>query len=224
MHHPRARGGGGLGDGLGPFGLHRVKRLRAALGQDADQVDRDLRIAHRRLDGGRIAQIGLHGVDLADPAERLQVPGQFRPPHRHPDPVVALGQRPHHVSPRNPDPPKYRDERFQVRCHGQANSCRSNSGVIGVFSGIAIRQRDPAVQRICEALKPFDKRATDPYQPAQRPGGGIGRRAGFRCQWLNGREGSSPFLGTTSLLSERFAIARRHAPHAGQARISPEVF
>src|SRR5436190_5963892 len=29
------------------------------------------------------------------------------------------------------------------------------------------------------------------------PGGGIGRRAGFRCQWLNGREGSSPFLGTT---------------------------
>src|ERR1700749_3842805 len=33
----------------------------------------------------------------------------------------------------------------------------------------------------------------------QCPGGGIGRRAGFRCQWLNGREGSSPFLGTTPL-------------------------
>ena len=31
----------------------------------------------------------------------------------------------------------------------------------------------------------------------QCPGGGIGRRAGFRCQWLHGREGSSPFLGTT---------------------------
>src|SRR5579863_10637371 len=30
------------------------------------------------------------------------------------------------------------------------------------------------------------------------PGGGIGRRAGFRCQWLHGREGSSPFLGTIS--------------------------
>src|SRR5947199_6608713 len=29
------------------------------------------------------------------------------------------------------------------------------------------------------------------------PGGGIGRRAGFRCQWLNGRGGSSPLLGTT---------------------------
>src|SRR5512143_275174 len=29
------------------------------------------------------------------------------------------------------------------------------------------------------------------------PGGGIGRRAGFRCQWGNTRGGSSPLLGTT---------------------------
>ena len=118
MHHPRARGGGGFGDGLGALGLNRVKRLRAAFGQDADQVDRDVRIAHRGLDGSRIAQIGLHGVDLADPAERLQVAGQFRPPYRHPDPVVALGQRPNHVSPQKPRSAKNRDERFQVRCHG----------------------------------------------------------------------------------------------------------
>ena len=34
------------------------------------------------------------------------------------------------------------------------------------------------------------------YHLSKCPGGGIGRRAGFRCQWLNGREGSSPFLGT----------------------------
>ncbi len=27
-------------------------------------------------------------------------------------------------------------------------------------------------------------------------GGGIGRRAGFRCQWPQGRAGSSPVLGT----------------------------
>lgn len=37
--------------------------------------------------------------------------------------------------------------------------------------------------------------------PSSRPGGGIGRRAGFRCQWLNGRGGSSPLLGTTPLPS-----------------------
>ena len=52
--------------------------------------------------------------------------------------------------------------------------------------------------------KQFDKCVTAPYTPRHVPrtcpGGGIGRRAGFRCQWLNGREGSSPFLGTTNFL------------------------
>ncbi len=33
-----------------------------------------------------------------------------------------------------------------------------------------------------------------------RPDGGIGRRAGFRYQWPQGRGGSSPFLGTKSML------------------------
>ena len=40
------------------------------------------------------------------------------------------------------------------------------------------------------------------YHLSKCPGGGIGRRAGFRCQWLNGREGSSPFLGTIRLFAE----------------------
>jgi hypothetical protein len=35
------------------------------------------------------------------------------------------------------------------------------------------------------------------------PGGGIGRRAGFRCQWPQGRGGSSPLLGTSFLLAYR---------------------
>ena len=33
------------------------------------------------------------------------------------------------------------------------------------------------------------------------PGGGIGRRAGFRCQWPQGRGSSSLLLGTISLLN-----------------------
>jgi len=70
-----------------------------ALGKNADEIDGEVGIAHRGLDGGRIAQIGLHGVDLADLAERLQVPGQFRPPHRDPDSVIALAQRADHASP-----------------------------------------------------------------------------------------------------------------------------
>ncbi len=96
MHHPGADRRRGLGDRLGPLGLDGVERLAAALSQDADQVDRDLSVAHGRLYGGGIAQIGLHGMDLADPAERLQMAGQFRPAHRHAKPVVALGKRPDH--------------------------------------------------------------------------------------------------------------------------------
>src|SRR5678816_2314631 len=46
------------------------------------------------------------------------------------------------------------------------------------------------------------------------PGGGIGRRAGFRCQWLNGREGSSPFLGTIGWIARFLAAGAgtRHIP------------
>ena len=61
--------------------------------------------------------VRLHRVDLADPAERLQVAGQFRPPHRNPDAVVALGQRPHDVSPQKPRSAENRDEGIQIRCH-----------------------------------------------------------------------------------------------------------
>ena len=47
---------------------------------------------------GRVAQIGLHRMDLADAAERLQMAGKIGPAHRYPDKVVALGQRAHHVA------------------------------------------------------------------------------------------------------------------------------
>ena len=141
------------GDRPRALGLHRVEGLRAALGQDADQVDGDAGIAHRGLDRGRVAHIGLHGVDLADLAERLQMPGQFRPPHRDPDAVVALGQRPDHVSAQKARSAENRDERFQVRCHvrSMADSCGQIREIAGAFSGFAIRQRGRAVQRIWPA-------------------------------------------------------------------------
>ena len=100
MHHPGAGGVGRPGDARRARALYRVEALGAALGQDADQIDGDVGIAHRGLDRGRVAQIGLHGVDLADLAQGLQMPGQFRPPHRDPNPVVALGQRPDHAAAR----------------------------------------------------------------------------------------------------------------------------
>ncbi len=98
MHKACAGARRGAGDCLGAFRLHRVEALPALFIQDADQIDDGIGIAHRRLDRIRKSQIGLHGVDLADPAQRLQMSGQFRTAHRHPDPVIPDGQRPHHMA------------------------------------------------------------------------------------------------------------------------------
>ena len=117
MHHPRPDRGGRLRHGGCAPSLHGVECLRAALGEDADEIDGDVGIAHRGLDRGRIAQIGLHGVDLADPAQRLQVTGQFRPPHRHPDPVIALAERADHASPQKARPSENRNQGVQIGCH-----------------------------------------------------------------------------------------------------------
>jgi hypothetical protein len=102
--------------------LHRVEALRAALGQNADEIDGGMATAHRGLDGCRVAQVGLHGVDLADLAEWLQMASEFRPPHRDPDAVVALAERANHVSSHKARSSENRDQGVQIRCHG-VNSC-----------------------------------------------------------------------------------------------------
>ena len=117
MHHPRADRAGGFRHRAGARTLHRVEFLRAALGQDADQVDGGMAVAHRGLDRGRIAQVRLHGVDLADLAERLQMPGEFRAAHRDPDAVIALGQRADHMPPDKARSAENRDERVDIRGH-----------------------------------------------------------------------------------------------------------
>ena len=96
---------------LGAERLHRVEPLPPSLEQDADQVDDGVGVAGRRLDRRRIAQIGLHGVDLADPAERLQMTGELGAPHRHPDAVTALGERAHHVAAEETGAAEDRDQR-----------------------------------------------------------------------------------------------------------------
>ena len=75
-----------------------VEALRAALEQNADQIDRDIGIAHRRRDRIRIAQIGLYRMDLADPAHRPQKAGKLRAAHRDADAVAAVGERTHHMA------------------------------------------------------------------------------------------------------------------------------
>ena len=98
MHQARAVGRGRERDQLGAGRLHRVEALAPALEQDADQVDHHVGAARRRLDRARVAQVSLHRVDLADPAERLQVAGEFRPPHRDADAVAALAERADHMA------------------------------------------------------------------------------------------------------------------------------
>ena len=46
----RAPGGGGERHRLGAVRLHGVEALPAAFVQDADQIDHDVGVAHRRLD------------------------------------------------------------------------------------------------------------------------------------------------------------------------------
>ena len=45
----------------------------------------------------------------------------------------------------------------------------------------------------------LNHRAVDPLSTAHCPGGGIGRRASFRCWLSKGSGGSSPLLGTISI-------------------------
>ena len=72
------------------------------------------------VDRIRVAQIGLHGVDLADPAERLQMAGELRPAHRDADAVAALGERPHHMAAEETRAAEDRDERCRCWLLGHA--------------------------------------------------------------------------------------------------------
>ena len=68
MDEPGADTLRGLRDRLGAIGLHVLEALGAAFEQDADQIDDDIGVTHRRFDRVRKAQIGLNAVDLTDPA------------------------------------------------------------------------------------------------------------------------------------------------------------
>ena len=94
--HARARRG--LGDGAGAAGLDAREVLAAALLQDADEVDHRIGALDRGRDRIGIAQIGLHGMDLADHAERLQEAGEIGPAHRDAHAIAALHQRAHDMA------------------------------------------------------------------------------------------------------------------------------
>jgi len=113
MHQPGTDRGGGLGDGGGACALHGVEFLCPGLGQDADQVDDDVGLAHRRSDRLRVAHIGLDGFDLPDPPERPQKAGELRPAHGDADEVATVGERAHHMAAEESLAAEHGDERLK---------------------------------------------------------------------------------------------------------------
>ena len=102
--------------------MHGIETLPAALEQDADQIDHDIGVAGGGLDRARIAQIGRHRMDLADPSERLQVAGEIRPADRDPDPIAALAQGAHHMAAEEARAAEYGDQLVEVGLGDHAGS------------------------------------------------------------------------------------------------------
>ena len=74
-----------------------------------------------------MTEIGLHRVDLADAAKRLQVESEVGSAHGHSDQVAAAGQRPHHMAAEEPRAAINGDEGFGIafgghfRAHGKGS-------------------------------------------------------------------------------------------------------
>ena len=105
-----------------PDRVHRVEALASPFHQHADEIDQHMRVARGRLDRGAVTDIGLHRVNLADPAERLQVIGKLRPAHRDPDTIVAPGQRAHDVAADKTRAAIDGDEGFRIASGGHFNA------------------------------------------------------------------------------------------------------
>src|SRR5512141_821541 len=112
--------------------MDRVETLASLLEQDADQVDQYGGVARRRLHGGGVPQVGLHGMNLADLTERLQVEGEIGAAHRHPDAIVALGKRTDNVAAEKARATIDGDEGVAGVMYGHAGLNRVNGGGVSM--------------------------------------------------------------------------------------------
>jgi hypothetical protein len=102
--------------------LHSLEPLAATLEHDAHEVDHRRGPPDRCRDGIRVAEIGLHGMNLANPAQRLQVHGEIGAPDCNANAPTPLGKRPHDVATDESGPSEYS---YQAICGdlGHAPSC-----------------------------------------------------------------------------------------------------
>ena len=98
------------GDKRRALRLDGVEGLLAALMQDADEIDHVVGALGRMLDGFRVTQVCLDGVDLPDRAKRVEMAGKLRPPHRDEHPVATLGKRAHHIAAEKTRTAEHRDD------------------------------------------------------------------------------------------------------------------
>jgi hypothetical protein len=145
MNEARAVGGGRAGHHFGAAGMYGCEALTAALEQNPDQIDDDRAVAHRRLDRGGMAEIGLHGMDLPHPAERLQRAGEIGATHGGAHAVPVPGERPHHMSTEKTGGAEDRDEHVGIgnRGHGrrsraQGRPRRTRTGAAAPFWALSI--------------------------------------------------------------------------------------
>jgi len=130
--------------------VDRAEPLAAALEQDADQIHHHLGAAGGGLDRFGVAQVRLNGVDLADAAERLQVPGEVGPAHRHADAVAALAQGADEMAADKARAAENGHEPVHVGLSKHADFCRLAKGPLA-----SIQDRRRAVKGRCAAG--FDK-------------------------------------------------------------------
>ena len=123
--------------------LDGTEALAAAFEEDSHQIDHCVCALHGTRNGTPVAQVRLHGGDLADIAERLEMEGEIGTAHRGAHPVAALRQRPCHVAAEKPGSAKDRDDLGKVggrrRAHGLAISASATGGTsaAGSFSCMA---------------------------------------------------------------------------------------
>ena len=124
-------GGGRAGHHFGAARMYGCEALTAALEQNPDQVDHHRAVAHRHLDRGGMAEIGLHGMDLPHPAERLQRAGEIGATHGGAHAVPVPGERPHHMSTEKTGGAEDRDEHVGIgdRGHGRRSRKRPCNAV-----------------------------------------------------------------------------------------------
>ena len=100
----------GLRDRAGAFRVNSREFLLAALGENADEIDRRVGAPQRGRHRRRVAHIGLHRHNLPRTAQRLQEEGEVGPAARHAHAPAVARQSPDNVTPNEPRAAEHRHQ------------------------------------------------------------------------------------------------------------------